>query len=816
MKHCHFTILYNEIDFLRLKMPFLYEHFDQLIFYDLHVFGNERKFSNDGSHEFIKNYPDPDNKITLIEETDLSGVTPLGAGNEIKCKMFSYGSKFVHDDIDVFWCTDMDEFFKEDLIAEVETIFKRSVNSIGTKFYNFYKTPEFLLTNNKELYVNPTPNSSVRIIRHQKGNKYGHCDGAKYRPINLTTKNALYHLSWVGEKRVREKFSYYKDNPVTGFVSVKYIKEWEEFSEAKFNVLNKKGFYGNPFVGPGRFDRTQVTRCPFDLFEELPYLDKEYVQKMISGISSVFTPKPKEEIQEKPIEHKEEKKTFPLKNFIGKIKNHVKDEPKDLSKSLSLIYSVTTYNRLSFLKKTIETWYNTINKKHKWTLIVADDNSDDGTVEYLRNLKLDGIEIIIILNDRRGVHHQTNQLLKISISKEFDVGFKSDDDLVFIKSGWDDLYINAIKQSGYSHLIFYDRNWGVRRNEVRNPIFKDDILQNYVDNVSLQGAFWTFTKDLIKSVGFIDVENFGLCGLGHVDFSLRCCRSGYNDLNYPFDAKDSNEFIQLNKDNYISHNEFRRLWNTEDQLKNKKQLLRKSRFYVAYNEIPTRMNGTKIKQSSPLNDYFDHVYCLNLDRRSDKWETVNQRFLELKINVERFSAVDGNLIPDYVLQQYEKINKYAVGCILSHYKIIEDAKNNKYNRILILEDDVLFIENFNDNFTKFISQIKSDWKLLYLGASQHEWNGINVSRGYYLSKNCDGTFAYAVDHSIYDQILNTNDFKNRPIDNMLHDIQEKNFNKCFTSFPNLIISDVGDSDIRKSRDNETHRVKMRWNLAKYR
>ena len=53
MKHCHFTILYNEIDFLRLKMPFLYEHFDQLIFYDLLVFGNERKFSDDGSHEFI-------------------------------------------------------------------------------------------------------------------------------------------------------------------------------------------------------------------------------------------------------------------------------------------------------------------------------------------------------------------------------------------------------------------------------------------------------------------------------------------------------------------------------------------------------------------------------------------------------------------------------------------------------------------------------------------------------------------------------------------------------------------------------------------
>jgi len=301
MKHCHFTILYNEIDFLRLKMPFLYEHFDQLIFYDLLVFGNERKFSDDGSHEFIKNYPDPENKIALIEETDLTNIEPLGCSNIVKQKMFSYGSKFVHDDIDVFWCTDADEFFKEELIDEVESIFKRSVNSIGTKFYNFYKTPEFLLTYDKSLTVNPGENSSVRIVRHKPGNKYGHCDiGKNYKPISLACKNAIYHLSWVGEKRVKEKFSYYKDNPVTGFVSTKYIKEWEEFSEAKFNALNKRGFYGNPFVGPGRFERTQVTRCPFDIFEELPYLNKEYLQKMIFK-SNESLKNIEQSIEEKPI-----------------------------------------------------------------------------------------------------------------------------------------------------------------------------------------------------------------------------------------------------------------------------------------------------------------------------------------------------------------------------------------------------------------------------------------------------------------------------------------------------------------------------------
>ena len=60
MKHCHFSILCDELPFLKQKLPFLYEYFDQLIFYDLNV--RTLDFSTDGSHEFIKAFPDPQKK----------------------------------------------------------------------------------------------------------------------------------------------------------------------------------------------------------------------------------------------------------------------------------------------------------------------------------------------------------------------------------------------------------------------------------------------------------------------------------------------------------------------------------------------------------------------------------------------------------------------------------------------------------------------------------------------------------------------------------------------------------------------------------
>ena len=60
MKHCHFSILYNELPFLKQKLPFLYDNFDQVIFYDLNVCTHQPHFSTDGCHEFIKDFPDRD------------------------------------------------------------------------------------------------------------------------------------------------------------------------------------------------------------------------------------------------------------------------------------------------------------------------------------------------------------------------------------------------------------------------------------------------------------------------------------------------------------------------------------------------------------------------------------------------------------------------------------------------------------------------------------------------------------------------------------------------------------------------------------
>ncbi len=215
-----------------------------------------------------------------------------------------------------------------------------------------------------------------------------------------------------------------------------------------------------------------------------------------------------------------------------------------------------------------------------------------------------------------------------------------------------------------------------------------------------------------------------------------------------------------------------------------------------------------------INDYFDKIYCLNLNRRKDKWDKAKKRFDELKIDVERFPAIDGKYLTDDDLIPYKKLNKFEVGCILSHYQIIKNAKKNHFKKILIFEDDVLFIDNFQSLFKESISKI-NEWKLLYLGGSQWQWGDIEFVDGFYYTNHTDGTFAYAIDESMYDAILNTSKINDKPIDFKLWDIQKKFYKQCYTCFPNLVISDVSSSDIRESREIIAHGQRMKWDLSKY-
>jgi GR25 family glycosyltransferase involved in LPS biosynthesis len=113
-------------------------------------------------------------------------------------------------------------------------------------------------------------------------------------------------------------------------------------------------------------------------------------------------------------------------------------------------------------------------------------------------------------------------------------------------------------------------------------------------------------------------------------------------------------------------------------------------------------------------DYFDKIYCINLDSRPDRWEQAKSEFEKVEIldRVERFSAcvgkaevngsvgprarhlgVDDDQIVDGELNRDNRtLWRQLDGVTLSMLTCIKNAKDLGCDNVLIFEDDVEFVQ----------------------------------------------------------------------------------------------------------------------------
>ena len=134
-----------------------------------------------------------------------------------------------------------------------------------------------------------------------------------------------------------------------------------------------------------------------------------------------------------------------------------------------------------------------------------------------------------------------------------------------------------------------------------------------------------------------------------------------------------------------------------------------------------------------LNNYFDKVYVLTLDRATDRQENIRKVLNGL--NWEFFKATDKNdlsfeeltknkVYDDQVHRETKRtsrsMNLGEVACALSHVRMYQDMLDKGYERILILEDDVLPEPEKLVNFAPLMAQLPDDWELMMLGYYGHK------------------------------------------------------------------------------------------------
>jgi glycosyltransferase involved in cell wall biosynthesis/GR25 family glycosyltransferase involved in LPS biosynthesis len=243
--------------------------------------------------------------------------------------------------------------------------------------------------------------------------------------------------------------------------------------------------------------------------------------------------------------------------------------------------------------------------------------------------------------------------------------------------------------------------------------------------------------------------------------------------------------------------------------------------------------------SNLINILFDKIYVINLKKDKLKREIFINNNGYHNINFTFFEGIDGkeDLECNILFNEYNKKpvcyegcsmleKKYKrkflnnigeVGYLFSLYNIFNDALSKNYKKIIIFDDDALFINDFPKLFYEKLSIVPQDWSILRIGSTwhyiKHNLEHIKNCEYYKTLPLTDGSFAICYSQSTFKKLITLIEDWNCVYDSgILCYIEEA---KDYTVYPFIVIADTYYSYMRQSRNLYLLSEKLMWNLSKF-
>jgi len=197
-----------------------------------------------------------------------------------------------------------------------------------------------------------------------------------------------------------------------------------------------------------------------------------------------------------------------------------------------------------------------------------------------------------------------------------------------------------------------------------------------------------------------------------------------------------------------------------------------------------------------LFDRFDKVFCINLDRRPDRLNQFKEQVTKYNLgDFEVFKAYDGLNLD---IKEHNSILKPSeLGLILSNLSILEICKKNKYENVIIIEDDCTFSDEIL-KIDQYLELLPDDWDMFYLGGNHNTHVGskppIIINEKICKLHNTYSTHFVAINSKIFDELIFSLNIKNMPLDVVYSSFQKKK--QVYSSYPAIAKQIVDFSDIQ--------------------
>lgn len=137
-----------------------------------------------------------------------------------------------------------------------------------------------------------------------------------------------------------------------------------------------------------------------------------------------------------------------------------------------------------------------------------------------------------------------------------------------------------------------------------------------------------------------------------------------------------------------------------------------------------------------------NIFYINLEHRVDRKEHVESQLDSIGLKGARFNAI--------------KMENGAIGCSMSHLKLLQLALKSGLDHILIVEDDILFLDPqlFKSQFDKFLqNQDSGSWDvILFAGNNMPPYEKVDDTC--VKVTQCQTTTGYLVNGHYIEKLLN--------------------------------------------------------------
>jgi len=229
------------------------------------------------------------------------------------------------------------------------------------------------------------------------------------------------------------------------------------------------------------------------------------------------------------------------------------------------------------------------------------------------------------------------------------------------------------------------------------------------------------------------------------------------------------------------------------------------------------------------------ILIINLNKRKDRKNKILKQLKENNIyNYDFIEAVDGSkintdLIPlplgfnrSHLDKIYHKhFNNNEIACIQSHIKALNYAKKHHLEYVIILEDDVILCEDWNDRLSKLFKLLPPKWNHVYLSGMPNEeeqiktFRPLNLAPFLHIEQSIDtmGAFSYILKNDSYDLVINELNKLVLPVDDVIRNLVINKKLLSYTYYPfmtyhdNEIPSSIWDEKIWKQEYSHDHESK---------